>query len=65
MLRKRIQKRTAMLERTARRFAEIRSSITALADDDLLDLADIFSKQTTTPLWEIASTEMAKRNLRL
>jgi hypothetical protein len=65
MLKKRIKRRTLMLAGTASRLVEIQSSITVLADEDLLDLADIFSEETMTPLLEIASAEMVKRNLRL
>ncbi len=43
----------------------IEASILKLADEDLLDLADIFKAAPETPLWTMASTEMLKRNLRL
>lgn len=51
--------------RAIKRLAEIEASIVALIDDDLLDLADIFARGPSTPLGEIASAEMAKRNLNL
>jgi hypothetical protein len=65
MLKKRIKRRTTMGGRAARRLGEIKSSITALGDEDLLDLVDIFSDEMKTPLWEIASAEMRKRNISL
>ncbi len=65
MLKTRIKRRTALAERTAGRLADIQASIVALGDDDLLDLADIFARDTHTVLWELASAEMRKRNLSL
>jgi hypothetical protein len=65
MLKKRIKRQRTMGVRTAKRFEEIQSSIAALGDEDLLDLVDIFSDETKTPLWEIASAEMRKRNISL
>ena len=45
--------------------AEIEAAVAALKDEDLLDLADIFSGETVTTLKEMASAEMAKRNISL
>ena len=50
--------------RAIKRIAEIETSITVLTDDDLLDLADIFSGGDSA-IGEIAALEMAKRNISL
>ncbi len=47
----------------ARTVARIEASIVALSDDDLLDLADIFSGGAATPLGDMASGEMARRGI--
>lgn len=65
MLKTRIKRRTAIVERAASQLGEIQASIKTLADEDLLDLADIFVSKPQTHLWEIASAEMLKRNLSL
>jgi hypothetical protein len=65
MLKKTTQWRGARGVRALRRFAEIEVSIAALGDDDLLDFADIFVGNPQTPLAEIASAEMRKRNIGL
>jgi hypothetical protein len=65
MLKTRIKRQAAEQERAVMRLAAIHASVIALADEDLLDLADIFAGATATPLAEMASAEMAKRNLRL
>ena len=49
--------------RALKRLAEIEASIIMLADEDLLDLADIFAEAPRTPLAEIAATEVAKRKI--
>ena len=49
----------------ARTIALIEASVVALSDDDLLDLADIFSGALPSPLGEMASAEMAKRGIAL
>jgi hypothetical protein len=59
MLKTRIKQRAARAER----LADIEASIAALVDEDLLDLADIFSGQPQTVLAELATAEMGKRNL--
>lgn len=51
--------------RALKRLSEIEASITNLADEDLLDFADIFSGGPTTALGEIAAAEMAKRSISL
>ncbi len=65
MLKTRRKRQTAEAERAVVRLAEIRASVAALADDDLLDLADIFAGDRATPLGVIAAAEMAKRNISL
>lgn len=51
--------------RAIKHLALIEASISALTDEDLLDLADIFAEGGVTPLHEIATTEMTRRNIRL
>ena len=65
MLRTRIKKRADQGERARERLALIGTSIVALSDDDLLDLADIFSGEPRTPLGELAFADMATRNISL
>ncbi len=65
MLKTRIKRQAAQFERMVARLADIEASVTALVDEDLLDLADIFSGETRTALGEMASAEMRKRNLSL
>ena len=65
MLKSRIKRHDAEGARVANRLAQIEASVAALQDEDLLDLADIFSSGTMTPLLEMASAEMAKRNISL
>lgn len=45
--------------------AHVEASITALQNEDLLDLADIFKSQIQSPLAEMASAEMKKRAISL
>ncbi|TXC69950.1 hypothetical protein FSB78_02520 [Sphingomonas ginsenosidivorax] len=65
MLKSRIKRRAAVGDRAVDRLAEIEAAVAALKDEDLLDLADIFSGETVTTLKEMASAEMAKRNISL
>lgn len=44
---------------------QIETSIGGLNDEDLLDLADIFKGHANSRLSDIASIEMAKRNISL
>jgi hypothetical protein len=62
-----IKKRRLAAEaaRAATQVAEIQASIMALNDEDLLDLADIFSGRSGTILGDVASTELKRRNLSL
>lgn len=45
--------------------AEVQASVVCLADEDLLDLADIFKADPLKPLGAIAVTEMARRGISL
>lgn len=65
MLQTRIRKKAADAARAVRLLAEITTSIEALGDEDLLDLADIFAGDTQTALSRIATAEMRRRNLSL
>ena len=65
MLNSRVKRRTAFAAQAVSQLADIQASIVALNDEDLLDLADIFDAQAGSPLRELASAEMAKRNLSL
>jgi hypothetical protein len=49
--------------RAARLVSRITSSIAKLDDEDLLDLHDIFRSDAGSPLDDMASAEMRKRNL--
>ncbi|TPG08452.1 hypothetical protein [Sphingomonas oligophenolica] len=65
MLRTRIKRNALNDARTIACLADIEASILALKDEDLLDLADIFSDSTQTPLARLAAAEMARRNITL
>ncbi len=65
MLKSRIKRRMIEHDRAVLCLAEIEASITALNDEDLLDLADIFTRATRAPLTAMAAAEMTKRNLSL
>jgi len=65
MLTRRIRRRAAEAEQAAVRLGAIQASVAALGDEDLLDLADIFRGLAPTPLWDMASAEMHRRDLRL
>ncbi len=65
MLKTRMKRRTVEGAQAIVRLSEIEASITALKDDDLLDLADIFAGAMAGPLNALATAEMKKRNLSL
>jgi hypothetical protein len=65
MLRSRIKRHEAMVERMFDRLAGIEASIAALGDEDLLDLADIFADGGPSPLREMTRDEMRRRNISL
>lgn len=51
--------------RAKQRLAAIEHSVRGLNDEDLLDLADIFSSEDRGPLGDLAAAEMTKRNISL
>jgi hypothetical protein len=51
--------------RALKRLSEIDAAIVALLDEDLLDLADIFSGARSNPLSDAADAEMKRRNISL
>jgi hypothetical protein len=65
MLKTRIKRLASETERALTRLAAIEASVAALANEDLLDLADIFAGGEPTPLRDLAEDEMRKRNLSL
>ncbi len=65
MLRIRTKRLAIEAERAIERLAAVEASVAALGDEDLLDLADIFARGDSTPLREMASAEMQRRNLSL
>jgi len=65
MLKTRIKRRAAQGERAVDELAEINKSITALNNEDLLDLADIFSREPRPLLGDMAFAELAERHLSL
>lgn len=65
MLKLQTKRRLADAGRARDRLAAIEASVAALADEDLLDLADIFARGDATPLREIAGAEMQRRKLSL
>jgi hypothetical protein len=65
MLKTKMKRLTGRGDRAVERLAEIETSITRLADNDLLDLADIFKAEPRTPIGEMAFLEMARRSISL
>ncbi len=65
MLKSRMKRRTIETARAAVTLADIEAAITALKDEDLLDLADIFAREAPSPLKPMIAAEMAKRGLSL
>lgn len=65
MLNMRIKRLAAQTERALVRLAAVEASVAALADEDLLDLADIYAAGDPSPLREMAQTEMRRRDLTL
>jgi len=61
-------KRKRLTDRGARaveRLARIETSIVDLADEDLLDLADIFKAEPRAPIGDMAYLELTRRNISL
>lgn len=65
MLRTRTKLYTDQGARAKKRLALVEASITALADEDLLDLADIFRETPETPIASSALAEIQRRGLSL
>lgn len=65
MLKPRKEWRADRGARAIKNMVAIEASISALDDEDLLDLADIFDGAIDTPLGKMAAAEMAKRNIGL
>jgi len=65
MLRNKHEWRGDQNKRAKKRLEAIELSVAALADEDLLDLADIFIGSPTTPMLEIATAEMTRRGISL
>lgn len=65
MLKTRMRRLGAEQQRSLDRLAAIEAAVAALGNEDLLDLADIFTTGNPTPLREMAETEMRKRNISL
>ena len=61
----RITRRADRGARAIRCLTAVEAEIVALADDDLLDLADIFFDAPNSPLGRIATAEMARRGINL
>lgn len=61
-------KRKRLTDRSVRaveRLSKIETSIVDLADEDLLDLADIFKAELRAPIGDMAFLEMARRSISL
>lgn len=65
MLKTRRRRLDRLNEGAKQRLAGIEASITALSNEDLLDLADIFKGEPRMPLGEISFGEMARRGISL
>ena len=65
MLKRRIKRRELEGARAVEMIADVRASIVALNDEDLLDLADIFRGDAKASLMTLAAAEMERRNLSL
>lgn len=65
MLKMRMRRLADRGDRAVQCIAEIETSIRNLANEDLLDLADIFKIEPRTPIGYVAFAEMARRNISL
>lgn len=65
MLKTRMKRLNISRERAAAQLTAIETSIIALADEDLLDFADIFRSKPDSVLGQLALAEMKKRNIKL
>lgn len=65
MLRLKKKREARSAAHAARQLYAVDASIVALPDDDLLDLADIFSERRETKIVQSAFGEVARRGLEL
>ncbi|PTM45002.1 hypothetical protein C8J24_3219 [Sphingomonas aerolata] len=65
MLKIRTKRQGMVTARALDRLVAVETSVNALGDEDLLDLADIFAVGEVTPLREMAQAEMRRRALSL
>lgn len=65
MLKTRMKRIADQQATSARTVSRIEASITELSNDDLLDLADIFSDEPRTPIGQMAFAEMTRRGIAL
>lgn len=65
MLKLRMKREAQQGARVIRSLTQVETSITALEDEDLLDLADIFAGKPETTIAKFAFTEMARRKISL
>ena len=65
MLKTRMKRLNTSRERAAAQLAAIETSVAELADEDLLDFADIFRSRPDAVLGQMALEEMKKRNISL
>lgn len=65
MLKTRMRRLVAEQRRTTERLAAVEAAVTALGNEDLLDLADIFASGEPTPIRDMAEAEMRRRKISL
>jgi hypothetical protein len=65
MLKSRMKREAEQSARAMKRLTQIETSIAALKDEDLLDLADIFAEKPETAIAQYTFAEMARRKINL
>ncbi len=65
MLKTRMKRLANETDRVRERLVAIEAAVAALADEDLLDFADIFASGEPTPLRAMAEAQMRRRGLSL
>jgi hypothetical protein len=65
MLATRIKRRADRGARAIKRLALVDAEIVGLADEDLLDLADIFANAPGSTIGAVAAAEMTRRGINL
>lgn len=65
MFKTRMKRLNTSRERATAQLAAIETSVVDLADEDLLDFADIFRSKPDSVLGQLALAEMKKRNISL